>query len=861
MASSPPSGSGSQNADVQGSSIRPTPSTGASEATKLTTTTPSTGPSPKGSESIATGANGLTDTNSANANTENARKSDDKYANPEHMNNGLSSKSGTGITVAAATNGSCADNENNDSQQTTEAVSIDMPASPSLSSVSYDSASFSTNGSLVSQSHLNLAVPYTGSSTMGSDNNARRASTSSGASLFSLRRDLSTLGFNQSTIGTNAISTILNSPQGLSNSSYTPTTRDIPPVVLTNLNIVPPQDFVPYVNSLSSEFERYNHLRGVKSDTTERVSLEPLSTQPNVPARTDSLTSAFAAPNFFDMLESRLMKYVGGSTTSSARSQDERPSERSSRRSRRRKSVAMTPLSTIPQVYFEQNFKLENPRVFDVVSERSEILASSTPQPAASPVSSTATSSSATLVSQPGAQPSSVRKSLANNAILQEKLSWYLDTVEVHLIDEISKASPSFFAALGDLRNLHTETANAVDKIAGLREDLRRVDKEQAEIGLEIVRLQKRRENVARLQQATDQMALASEAARDAERLWRDGDVDGCWNATFRVDKIIDAKIELAKLQTENDECRSWKFPLSVLSTVPAMDSVRDQLRALRTRVTNEYQARFTGCLIEDIRRHMASVPTQDTLDRLSRTYTNSKVKLGSGATLTPSGSAPPPINTSYLNVPEKLKPEVRSHLEGLAKIGAVESGVQRYRDAIMREVKNIIKRNLPTNANDDTASVASSNTGRTTTTAQKSAALERMLREMRPQEFEDMLVDIYTAVSELLRRLSMHQKLLLDITASMDTILDISDLIMAAADITQVRSARIINVRRDLNALADPATFSSFYNLNRVFLAECEAITGKLGNALLSTVMAQQPQQPPPQTQGGGRLMQGQAR
>ncbi|KAK9237188.1 hypothetical protein V1525DRAFT_344442 [Lipomyces kononenkoae] len=851
MASSPLSGS--QNAGLQG--IRTVPST-ASQTTQPTTT--STGRSHEGAGSIATSANGLSDANLVKANTDTENPSESYDRSPKEsddINNGPT-RPGIGIIAPAI---SVSHENGGSSQQSLERGSVDIPASPSLSSVSYDSASFSTTGSLVSPLHLNLAVPYSGSSNMAS-NNARRASSSNGTSLFSLRRDLSALGFNQSTIGTNAIATILNSPQGPSNSSsYTPTTRDIPPVVLTNLNIVPPQEFEPYINTVSSEFERYNHLRGIKSDTTESVNLAPPSTRSNVPARTDSLASAFAAPTFFDILESRLMKYVGGpsNTASSARPPDERPPERP-RRSRRQKSVAMTPLSTIPQVYFEQNFKLENPRIFDVVSERSEILASSTPQPAASPVSSTATSSSATLVSQPEAQPSSIRKSLANNAILQEKLSWYLDTVEVHLIDEISKASPSFFAALGDLRNLHTETANAVDKIAGLREDLRRVDKEQAQIGLEIVRLQKRRENVARLQQATDQMALVSEAARDAERLWREGNPDGCWNATFKVDKIIEAKIDLAELQAEKEECRSWKFPLSVLSTVPAIDSVRDQLRALRARVANEYQARFAGCLIEDIRRHMASVPTQDTLDRLSRTYTDSKVKLGSGATLTPSGSAPPPINTSYMNVPEKLKPEVRSHLEGLAKIGAVESGVQRYRDAIMREVKNIIKRNLPTNANDDTASVASSNTGRTTTTAQKSASLERMLREMQPQEFEDMLVDIYTAVSELLRRLSMHQKLLLDITASMDTILDISDLIMAAADITQVRSARIINVRRDLNTLADPTTFSSFYNLNRVFLAECEAITGKFGNALLSTVMAQQPQ-PPAQTQA--RLMQGQGR
>ncbi|KAK9325425.1 hypothetical protein V1517DRAFT_314871 [Lipomyces orientalis] len=798
----------------------------------------------------------LNDSTSAAANndTGNVSESSEKSPKPAGINTG-SGVVRISVDAPADDNGTVPDN--GASQPSSEGLSVEVPASPTLSSVSFDSASFSPTQSLISPSHLNLAVQYTGSLSTGSDI-GRRASSSNGSSLLRLRRDLSTLGFNQSSIGTNAISTILNSPQGLANSSRTPTAWDIPPVVLTNVNIIVPEEFEPYINSVSSEYGRYNHLRGINADTAESVSLAPPPpVRPNVPARADSLASTFATSSFVDLLESRLMKYVGGSSgPSSRRSLDDRPAERQ-RRSRRQKSIALTPLSTIPQVYFEQNFKLENPRIFDVVSERSDILASSTPQPATTPGSLTPASSNATLVSQLGTQPST-RKSLANNAILQEKLSWYLDTVEVHLIDEISKASPSFFAALGDLRNLHTETANAVDKIAGLREDLRRVDKEQAEVGLEIVRLQKRKENVSRLEQVVAQLALASDAAKDAESIWRDGDPDGCWNATFKVDKIIEAKIELAELQTEKDECRGWKFPLSDLSTVPAVDSIRDQLRALRARVANEYQIQFTSCLLEDIRRHISSVPTQETLDRLSRTYTNSKVKLGSGVSITPSGSAPHPINTSYMNIPEKLKPDVRSRLKNLAKIGAVESGVQRYRDAIMREVKNLIKRNLPTNTNDDTASVASSATGRTSTTAQKSATLERMLRDMRPQEFEDMLVDIFTGISELLRRLSMHQKLLLDITSSMDTILDISDLIMAAADITQVRTVRIINVRRDLNAFADPATFASFYNLNRVFLAECEAITGKFGHALLSTVMAQQP--PLPQ-QPQGRPLQGQGR
>ncbi|KAK7206850.1 hypothetical protein BZA70DRAFT_116210 [Myxozyma melibiosi] len=720
-----------------------------------------------------------------------------------------------------------------------------IPASPALSTsrISYDSASFSpTQSSLMSPSNLTLTAQYNNGASSIDSGSVRRASTTSSTSMLSLRRDLTSLGFNKSSIATNAIATLLNSPSARA-AAWSPTIRDIPPVVLTNLNIVPPEAFNEYLDSITSEFEKYQHIRGPGTEGFRSVAVSP---RKGIPQRGDSLGQS-APSSFVDMLDNRLLK----SAPTTEDGADKKAGDGKVRHSKKYRPIPVTPLSTIPQVYFDANFKLENPRIFDVVTERSEILSAPTPT---SSISSTptASSSSSTVVSKDPHSPIS-RKSLANNAILQEKLSWYLDTVEVHLINEISKASPSFFAALGDLRNLHVETANAVSKISGLREDLRRVDLEQAEVGLEIVRLQKRKENVRKLEQAVAQMSLVSDVLAEAENFWKNDDADACWDTTFKVDNVVSGGIPLSVLQQERSQCKNWKFPLSDLSSVPAIAAVRDQQTSLRNCVINEYQVRFTSCLLEDIRRHVASVPTQETLDRLSRTYSNSRINR-SAAT---SSGAPPPINNSYLNLPARLKPDVASYMQGLAKIGSVDSGVRRYRDAIMREVKNLIKRNLPTNANDDASSVASSATGRTATTAQKSATLERMLREMRPQEFEDMLVDIFTGVSELLRRLSMHQKLLLDITSSMDTILDISDLLTEVADITQARTVRIINVRRDLNAYQDPSLFASFYNLNRVFLAECEAITGKFGTALLNTVKSLQPPPPPNQLPPGGRMQE----
>jgi vacuolar protein sorting-associated protein 54 len=147
----------------------------------------------------------------------------------------------------------------------------------------------------------------------------------------------------------------------------------------------------------------------------------------------------------------------------------------------KRRAQAVTPLSTIPSVYFDNDFHLENPRTFDVVSERSEV------------------------VRDPNRNPDNTgngRKALATNAILQEKLSWYMDTVEIHLISSISTASQSFFSALGSLRELHDEAAESVARIRTLRNDLAKLDKEMAMGGLKVVNMKQRRQNIRQLGEA-----------------------------------------------------------------------------------------------------------------------------------------------------------------------------------------------------------------------------------------------------------------------------------------------------------------------------------------------------------------------
>ncbi|TKA52754.1 hypothetical protein B0A55_12131, partial [Friedmanniomyces simplex] len=227
-----------------------------------------------------------------------------------------------------------------------------------------------------------------------------------------------------------------------------PTTRDIPPVTLTNIPHVPNENFRDYLGRIGPLFESF-----------QRGRIEP--EQPAWLKKNEELEKT---DRFAEALERRLSR--DGSVSPSLTRQTStstlfsptvetsggpgQPKRRSSAQYRRNRNEP-TPLSTIPGVYLEQDFHLENPRTFDVVSERAEIVR---------PPSGTPAEAS-------NGAPLPPRKPITSNAILQEKLSWYMDTIEVHLINSISTASTGFFAALGSLKELQTEAEESVAKIQG----------------------------------------------------------------------------------------------------------------------------------------------------------------------------------------------------------------------------------------------------------------------------------------------------------------------------------------------------------------------------------------------------------
>ncbi|KAK6352491.1 hypothetical protein TWF730_009316 [Orbilia blumenaviensis] len=633
-------------------------------------------------------------------------------------------------------------------------------------------------------------------------------------------------------IKNHAIATLLDNTTTRSNIPK-PTTRDIPPVVLTNITKVAYTEFSQYL-SIAPEYERYKR---AKEHEWEDAIRRPRTPDTPVSAVDDPFKSFGRSP------DGRKASLVP-STPPIGRPGSSDGGVGSRKSSLRKQSVAIPPLNTVPQIYFDENFHLENPRTFDVVSERSHVIQS--------PIQENG--------SENGSFFTVGRKALATNAILQEKLSWYMDIVEVHLIKEISTASSGFFAALGDLRELHSEADASVKKIQSLRAELDRLDRDQALAGLEVVRLRRRKANVQKLVYSIEQIAYTIKKLGEAEEYLENNDIVAAMDIIEATESLLEGR-SACGLTT----------PIIDLRPVKAVSAIQIDLTNLRARCGKALETRFVDTLLTDLRKHAETVPPSDTLLRFFQAYQRQQSRSALRADALPS---PRPISMEYSHLPETLRSMLLDHLSSLRRANHVEKAVQAYREAVLKETKAIIRRNMP--SDDDAASNLSGisrATGMGRTAAEKSSSLAKALRALGPREAEELLVRIYTAISETLRRLGTQQKLLLDVTSGIDSVLsprnfvtspngvgsppplstntnvdsfysvysmDISELINAAIDAAQIQMVKVLKVRNEQTARLPLGDFLRYFMLNKLFSAECEGLSGKITTNLQGVIGSQ---------------------
>lgn len=658
-----------------------------------------------------------------------------------------------------------------------------------------------------------------------------------------------------------AISTLLQPPivrtgmlphtqqTAMSGSHRPPSIRDIPPVTLANIPHVEPSAFNTYLSQIGNLYEAFQRAKAESEDAV--AILRKDSAKKDEPADVLDRGLPTSSPSATPKLPS---------STFSPSGSPQRPKRRTS--GSKRAVPTITPLSTIPNVYFDENFHLENPRTFDIVSERSEVV-----RPVRTKSGDDLNDGSGPLDAP---QPPG-RKALATNAILQEKLSWYMDTVEVHLISSISTASTSFFAALGSLRELQSEASESVERIKTLREDLKRLDEQMAIGGLKIVDMKKRRENLRKLTRATDQLQAVIVGLSICDETVDKGELDSALSRLDTVDKLV-----CGLLDTEDPSTTSWitsPCPSDIidLRNLRALEGVSEGMHQLRFRIGRGFEQRFVETLLTDMRDHVKRVPSRDTLERWTKTS-----QRGRGDHQRLKSTLP-----AYLTTSNQFRSDLRASLVGLSGSNFTNQASATFRDAIVREMKVLIRKYLPSSTDDDAESVTSVSTrgGRGYNQQDRNSILARNLRAMDPADAEEFFTNIFTDIGEAIRRLSIQVKVLLDVTSGVSTppassgglrspprspymssidgamgaganpmdmnglqeelmqALDMSSLLGQAVDAAQTQVTKLLKVRAEVTTNLPLDRFLRYFNLCRLFADECEAVSGRSGAALKGVV------------------------
>ncbi|KAH6611233.1 hypothetical protein Trco_001253 [Trichoderma cornu-damae] len=646
--------------------------------------------------------------------------------------------------------------------------------------------------------------------------------------------------------GQNAISTLLQPPivrTGLqphtsapaSSSHKPPTARDIPPVTLTNIPQIDPEEFGPYLSQIGALYEQ---LRRVKESEEEENASRRAGRQDEQP---ESAGDGLLRPG----AKNRLPRKGSTASLSSLNSVDTVSSLRRPPVLGRKAPQGPPPLSTIPTVYFDDDFHLENPRTFDVVSERSEVIQKHKDE---------------------GGNGNAVapRKTLATNAILQEKLSWYMDTIEIHLISSISTASTTFFTALGSLKELHSEAADSVLRIKALRKELEALDERVAANGLMMVQKQRRQENLRQLSDAVSQLRLITEGVASCESLVDAGEVEKALDSIDSLEMLMAGERQESGEQGETPRLRD-------LRSASALQGVNSDLAQLRFRIGRAYESQFSLMLSSDVGQHVGSVPSADVLLR----WSNAAPRARGNHPRTPS------IFPTYLSGIEELKAQLLPVMTGLHRAQHIATAATAYREEILREIRNLIRRPLPSSNDDDSMSMMSVSTasgGRHMSSQEKSANLARNLRALDPEDAEALLTKIYIGVTETLRRVSTQVKVLLDIASSLSDqpggdglksppnrsplpsprndrqtsnqqpsafaiqeelhkAIDMGNLLAQAVDLANEKIVKILKVRSEQAIHLPLDLFLRYFNLNLYFTYECEAISGRSCTTLKTVV------------------------
>ncbi|CAG8513068.1 4017_t:CDS:10 [Dentiscutata erythropus] len=563
---------------------------------------------------------------------------------------------------------------------------------------------------------------------------SHRTSMNSSISNFSTMSETS-LPWTTKDIGFNAISGVLNNPNAKVSNKTKPLKNDIPSVPHTTIRKVKPTDFKSYIRQISPVFERYIHNKDNQKPLATSIleanlgNLQISYDDNEIPAhRLESTRNPYTIPMLPQPLEE---------------TQSLKP------------DVELPLLEVVPSIFFDPDFNLESPKTFDVVCEKTEDIENNIDS-----------------------------LSISTNAIIQEKLYIYLDKVEIHLVNEISLRSSSFFTALSNLRMLHSETLECISQINNLRKKLARIENSQVKRGLEVVRLKRRRENIVKLYKGIKMIAEIRSIQPLIQMLLEQGDYFSVMdfiekvNTILRCDKsqqdqLINAiNYNSIKVQasTKNDprviimhrlnniaeEIKSSGF--FNLEKVKALTYFSEQLNEMHKMIGAVMENDFLNIIFSDFNEHIKNVKAIDAVNILCNNSNHLAKDSAIGII----------SDDSVTEKEEKLKNRIETLILGLYEVNRFEPAFQAYHERMMEEIKCIIQIQKYFQSSIPLGDTSEDQTG--DTSVEYSSQITNLIKETSSNAFLDILSYIYVVLLESIKKIVTYDELFSTILTNIQT-------------------------------------------------------------------------------------------
>ncbi|TEB26582.1 Vps54-domain-containing protein [Coprinellus micaceus] len=540
-------------------------------------------------------------------------------------------------------------------------------------------------------------------------------------------------------------------------------------------------------------------------------------------------------------------------------------------------------LDTVPSIFFEPDFNLGDARAFNAVTEQSSLASQATPTQTNMRIG----------VSFDDDDPTDPL-SLSHTLPLLEKFDHYADTVEQHLIREISLRSSSFFAALTNLRDLQTSSTQCLSRIQNLRGKLREVDEGTAKKGLELVRVKRKQtrvrevcDGVKTVEGVVEMMGVLKglvHAGQWGEALSVVEEVEGMWEPLSAQTSMMEksgegrlpnghARLEFTAEEDENaadsPTIKASSHPKIAipLSSLAAFSAVPAHLRSISMEIAASLSADLVSVLKED---WISFVEAKDAAVHDGVTPTGETVQ-------TPVGdSSPLCINGTVSNTAENvgrdpsrdegLKDRLKPLLMNLVRTKGLKEGILSWKELILNEVKRLISKPLP-----ELDAEPENTDGQP---GEVRAGLANHLRNLSQDEFMSLVKDIYRTlmsgverikaqgevISELLdslkpeiekhtRSQSTHRPPAMSTSSSSRSSAssheslpsiseDLTDLLFVTCELANVTAAKVVSYRSEQHSQLDLPQFIDFFNTSWSFVMRCEVLSRKMIVGLRSTVL-----------------------